>query len=395
MTFDPLKLVKSNVWLLKLSAPKTRFLPKLIFEGAALTGEHVVSNSVFFDVHAISTPTSTKLRLKGTAYHLRVDYVPYPKTSRDCLLVYRTIGMQAHGHLKAPTKWGNIVVAGPNKIKHYNWIHGSLSVKAPNKRQPSKNWIAACDRMTDRILELISFAEGRLIRWSVRSLYKRDNVVAHEFFGPQRTTEPHEPVFYFLNLQPVLDLAVSRYTQFVRRNLGFGVALEWFLQRPSYIEMSLLTSMTALEHLVSIFKHNYGGAKNIDKHVFKAAVAPSRKALKAITPASANEKEAIDLVLGKVMQSNDAPLLNNMIRMFKYYEAPTAGLDARLAIAIKARNNVVHRGLHSSKPHRKIYSHVEVLRELFTRTFLSVLNYTGQYRTWLDKSDEVAFPPGP
>jgi hypothetical protein len=392
---NPIKLVKANSWILKLAAPKTRFLPKLIFEGGAGTGEHVVSNSVFLDIGTSSTPTSATLRLKGKAYHPSRGLRGTPEEASS---THIDLPHRRHARLREPDNSYDA-----REINTYRTLQDrrlqstpgptSSGSAAPRGSHSLKKWITSCDRLADRVLEVISFAEGRLIKWSVRSLYKQGNLIAHEFFGPQRTTDPHSPVFYFLNLQPVLDLAVSRYTQFIRRNLGFGVALEWCLQRPSYSEVQLLTAMTAIEHLISVFKRKHGAAKNMAAKRFSSVIKPARKRLGVIKTSTPEARVRINLVRTKLSQANEAPLQVNLEKMLRFYKVPVAGLETRLAAAIKARNRVVHSGLHSSKPRREIHSHVAVLRELFTRIFLSVLRYNGRYQTWLDDPDQETFPP--
>src|SRR5262245_19025603 len=77
------------------------------------------------------------------------------------------------------------------------------------------------------VLDVLSLAQGRLIRWSIRQVFAGDAFVSGVCRGRKDTTPPFEPLFSHLHLQPVLDLAITKYTAALRDRTGLDVAIEW------------------------------------------------------------------------------------------------------------------------------------------------------------------------
>jgi len=295
----------------------------------------------------------------------------------------------------ATTHLGRITLAGPSQISNFQHLNGSVDLALDSKGpQRLATWITRSDKLIDRVLDIISLAEGRMIRWSVRTLRGDGLLLQHEFFGQKPTTDPYDGLFSSLNLQPVLDLAVRRYTHRLKHKTGLGVAFEWFLQRPQYIELELLTAFTALEHLLKIFLEKNRGATNIPDKAFSELKKPLRKVLdRAVGGRNTIDREGMIRVRQKVLSANQGSLRQNVDAMLNFHGVPVTGLEERLKNAIDARNKIIHRGLYRGRGRADIYDHVAVIREVLKRFFLTMLRYKGNYHSMLNGPDNVFFPP--
>ena len=247
-----------------------------------------------------------------------------------------------------------------------------------------------------RVLDMLSFAEGELIRWSVRQIETKEAIVVIDCEGPKGSGPAWDGAFHYLNLQPVLDLAVNRYTEELRDQTGLAVALEWFVHHPRYSELQLIAAMTALEHLVSVFEQKNGSPKILKPELFA-------KLLETVRPAwrkTLEEEFKLPHDLTARMDAKLDPLNEGNFRdklkaMLDAYTVPLADLEIqRINDAVAARNRVIHVGLYRNKEDEaNLQQHVAVLRELLKRICLTLLQYEGQYFSLLNGPQWMHFPP--
>ena len=212
-------------------------------------------------------------------------------------------------------------------------------------------------------------------------------------------------VFHFLNLQPVLDLALTKYTDELCQQTGLSVALEWFVHHPHYSELQLVSSMTALEHLVAVFTQHHPPPLIVPKEYFDRLLVQMKVPWQnEMNDAGDDKMLAAALTRGreKLNNLNEGSFRDKLQAMLQHYAVPLSGLKwPMINKAVQARNLVVHRGLYRSTPTSSqsdsphILRHVTVLRELIKRIFLSLLEFEGQYFSLLNGPNWIHFPPPP
>lgn len=253
------------------------------------------------------------------------------------------------------------------------------------------------DRNVRLILDVLSLAEGRFMDWSIRRIIIGDKICSARLCGPRGTTEPQFPVFSYLNLGPILKIALEKYTRQLCHETGIDLAIEWFLMHPRYSELRFITGMTALEHMIHVFSERNPLGSLLPKATFKQSVRPHvESALRiamAALPNGGNLTQEVEIMLNKLGDLNRWPLQENLKKMLQCYDVPFRDLAGEIPKLIKLRNDIVHIGHQPTLPGSSglNYSNA-VLRELLTRIFLTLLGYEGQYQSFLSGPAWVSFP---
>jgi hypothetical protein len=340
ITFAPVKLTKKTAWMLNILGGNELFGEWARINGSTLDGVIVSSEHVYIGSRGESDRTrGTFLALAGEAIRLTISRQALPVTNAGLRLVYGTVGMEGISAQRIDTSVGRVSVAGATTVKNYDTLVGWLEVTAPARATKLERWVDRSDLMAERVLDMVSLAEGRLIRWSVRHIARGKQILVSEFHGPQRTGPPQDGAGHFLNLQPFVDLAVHRYTWRLRRRTGFQVALQWFLSHPAYSEQQLLTAMTALEHLVATYVAQRRAPKIISQRTFKALKLVLTNALDnfANEPRRRSNRvlqQRLQRIRAKVASLNDAPFRDKLLAMLATYRVPLLGIDALIPAAI-------------------------------------------------------------
>jgi len=395
--FRPIRLTNDTAWLLQMTRATGRFVTWAKISGADSEGRRVTSEHVFIG----STGwRGTFVRIEAESSLTRVEWLPVPKTSRGLRVRYVTSGMKGFGVQTARTRSGELHLAGSAEIADYSRLAGRIDITSPPTRRDLRRWMASCDDVVDRVLRWISLAEGRAIGWSIRHLIRGDNrIIVTEIYRPTRSSDPHDGVGHFLDLQPWIDMAVKRGASTVEKNAGLDVAIHWFLFHPTYLEFQLLAATTALEHLVSRFEKAHGGAKVGNPRTFRALRNALEPFFQRTTRNGRATSRSRELLLTKmktaISRSNDAPYVQRLLRMLKGYEVSIDGLESHIRAAISSRNLVVHSGRfrEGDDAHGTLHLHVQVLRELLKRVFLTLIGYTGYYESMLNGPHRMPFPP--
>jgi hypothetical protein len=91
---------------------------------------------------------------------------------------------------------------------------------------------------------------------------------------------------------------------------------------------------------------------------------------------------------------NQRSLQTNLRTLLTRCAVPVLGIEKEIPSLIKLRNEIVHRGhkAESGLPQPLSY-YTAVLRELLTRIFLSLLQYKGEYQSYLNGPEWKKFPP--
>ena len=81
--------------------------------------------------------------------------------------------------------------------------------------------------------------------------------------------------------------------------------------------------------------------------------------------------------------------------MLESYGVPRSGIEGDIEVLVQVRNKIVHRGRYqpSDPDSNRLSDLVGVARELLRRTFLALLKFEGEYRTWVNGPGSAHFPP--
>jgi hypothetical protein len=386
-----------------LSNERRRFATWASIDGVASDGRKIASSYVVITNVRWRTgsPRASRIFLEAEASRLTIEWLPTPRSRVGLRATYVTVGMRGFGTTYLKTRAGAVQVAGPSHIVDFDAVNGQLDIVSTAKSGDTARWLERCDDTAQRILSMLSFAEGKQIGWSIRHLVRAtdDRIIMTELYGPKPTGKPYDGVGHVLDLQRWVDLS-SRYTKARLARTGIDVALYWFLLHPASVELQLLAAITALEHLAARYASTHRkSSRSMDPRPFariRDRVDPMF--VRAIHSAeSAGRKDVasrIAFVRSNVRGANRASLKDRLAAMCRAYGVPLVGLDRHISHAIAARNKVVHSGVYREPEGRRgLFRHVSVLRELLKRVFLAVLGYVGPYYSMLNRWEAVAFPP--
>ncbi len=293
------------------------------------------------------------------------------------------------------------MVTGAANLTNYDELSGGVAIDSPfSGTSPTPQQLEMIDAEVRRLLDVLSLAEGRFMRWSIRQVWLGGQLHSALCRGPMPSSEPRFPLFSLLNFSPTVSLAVDRYTEELCENSGIDVAIEWFLMHPRYTEAEFLTGMTALEHLIYVFVKRNPQGGILPRSIFKNLVRPRLKAALdevfqfLLQNAVPNAGEAQEVMTQKLGELNRRTLQTNLQALLIHYAVPVLDIEGEVRSLIELRNQIVHRGhrAESNLPQPLSY-YAAVLRELLTRIFLSLLQYRGEYQSYLEGPEWKQFPP--
>lgn len=392
----PVPLSAGTKWLLPMMVSDTEVMTRVNFHAEVLEKGVLTSDSAYIMSNRVGSEIgkSSTVSVGGDLTHAKLTYSPFPAESTGLSVVYFAIGMTGYNPVSVESPIGKVTQVGVAKIDNYNSLNGTIVIEGPLTPVATERWLADCNRLASRILDMFSFAQGRLIRWSVRQVQEGDHVLESEFNGPNSSGVPISPVFPH-EYGMVLNLAVNRYTQELCDHISLPTAVEWYVHHPHYAELQLTSVVTALEHLISKDKYGKRGPRLVSDERFSPIRAEFERILDAIKPDSDEEAEQIKVMKKKVSELNTSTLLDKITRYLSHHAVPMSGLTTEEVLAaVKARNDIVHRGQYDFKKSEiRLYRHVSFLRELVTRVFLTLLKYEGNYYSYLGGLHTAVFPP--
>jgi hypothetical protein len=314
---------------------------------------------------------------------------------------YFVPGLRCFGLASAEASFGRVSVAGSTNLTNYSELSGVVAVDVScSETSPAAQQLEAIDAGVRRLLQVLSLADGRFMQWSIRRLLSGGQLRSALFHGPMPSLEPRFPLFSYLNLDPIVSLAVERCTEELCENSGIDVAIEWFLMHPPYTEAELLTGMTALEHLIHVFVNRNPQGGIFSSNTFKRVVRPRLKAaldeVFQTLPQDtvSHPEEAQEVMSQRLGGLNQRTLQTNLQTLLTHYVVPVLEIKEEIPSLIKLRNEIVHRGhgAENTLP-RSLSYYTAVLRELLSRVFLSLLQYKGEYQSYLKGPQWKQFPP--
>lgn len=406
----PLQWQQEMSWLVDLMHESDFSPHRLSLTGQTPEGNHVTSTSVYL---LQATPQQNGkeviLPIKLSCYELLFSISDFEQGVTDTssgLIKYDLPGFQCFGCVSTIAAVGKIKAVGSANIDDYDRISGAVTVETIKVGRLNE-WEKRVDERVEMILDIFSLAGGRYIEWSRRSLFCGDKWIKTLFKSLANRGKPSQPVFHYLNMQPIFELAVHKYNNKTKENTGFGIALEQFLIPSLYVESQFTTCFMALEHLVNshaIF-HKQGEilpAKKFDKFVkpeIKAGLNCALDSMKACLEFNEMEikscEEAIESMKEKIIELNRYSFAKKMSKFIDDINVPIENLSMEeIKKLIPTRNSIIHSGaiLPKSPYFGERQQRLALLRELLTRIFLTLLGYEGEYSSYCHGHQYIHFP---
>lgn len=257
--------------------------------------------------------------------------------------------------------------------------------------------LTATDRSVERLLQILSFANGRTIAHVARKSFL--GVAGIELFlrGRATITRARWPALPYLALHSAVNAVLANYTDEVRKASGIDVAISWSLSGGQYAEAEYLGLMTAIEHLLHVSGPSQASLGIIDRDIFKRSIAPTMRALLSELLAGTgylSGDHRHSLLVNRIATLNDASSFK--IRLLEYLRKqciPSEDLLPHISRMIRVRNAIIHEGLAINESGRAAVNEIiPVARELVTRIVLRTIAYSGPYESYLQGNQLLEFP---
>jgi len=292
---------------------------------------------------------------------------------------------------------------------------GKLSTEAPARAEESiegfgavivqksgdlglgiEDWLEACDDLVERVLRILSLAQGRWLQWTAREVRTGDRFISRRIRPREVRQVALAHLFHHLNLRPVLEQAVRSYTRDLVQATGLDVALSWMLTPAAYVEGTFLNQMIALEQLVSCFEHKVRGV--IPKAIFKSVVRPKLdRAIEDLVESEQLARERGDILAARMKDLNSPVFYDKVRQLIDYYRVPVEDLESELRfVVVDCRNDLVHRGLlhRIGDDRHRIHRSSDIAEELLKRIVMAMWGYRGQYISALYNLETYVFKDG-
>jgi hypothetical protein len=397
--FGSQPLTNDNIWIEMAYSPKKPTVEVLALEGTTSEGYLIKSDSVFLKKCNLSSDQNgSAITVEATASQIDIRVLnEATKTIDEARVDFLVAGLRCFEQIKIENDLGEIYIAGSSKVEDFTKICGLVSLRKHISDNDSfDNWLESVKEQAERIQNLLSFATGRFLKTSILRVYRGgtlSNLTLYRRFSDAR---PYKPPFSYLHLRPIIELGVNRYTTELISKTGMDVALEWHLMPHTYNEDRYLGQMTALEHLVHVFREQRPSNRVLPKAKFRNIVRPAlQKKLDELVPKLCDDPKEIEHVTNimaelkaKIGNLNMQTLQSSLQSMLMEYRVPLDGLVEFIPDLIEARNKIVHKGLHErSTDQKSLSTYLSAAEELLTRVFLSLLDYEGDYQTYFGTVD--------
>jgi hypothetical protein len=409
---NPISLGDSFFWLLDLFISQGLHLPRFLLTGETPDGILLRSDRIYLtgfnhDFGKADETSSVRLWCDEFLASCPEPYTIKGETTKG-LIRYDLPGFLCFGTVRGVSEVGEVRAAGATGIEDYDIISGALTITNEVLSQNIiTDWINNAREQADLVLDIFSLAGDRYLEWVRKSLYVGDQWIETNFRRLTRRGKSNQPIFQYLNMQPVLDLAISNYTEEIKQNTGFGSALEQFLMPSVYIESQFLTSFMALEQFVNNYsittrQHTIIGKSDFEQYVIPEiheGLRRAKDALKNHPKQNAAQKglsKAFKAMKGKVGELNRYPFITSMWRFFSETGVPLHDLPRdEVEKMVMTRHALIHSGSSTRETSGtpETYRDLPLLREILTRTFLTLLKYEGQYSSYLQGHQHKTFPP--
>ncbi|WP_432799003.1 hypothetical protein [Poriferisphaera sp. WC338] len=390
-------LSNKNFEILKVHHGSSRIVQPLKLEGHNQEGLVFQSNAIHLtNAGTTSTPNKATLKLTAKAQQLTVYTADDTDDSAGSYQAeYLVVGLQwFHGTIFSIAE-EKIEISGTVNPEDFSKITGSIIIRSSSNERTFSEWLNVADSTVDRILDVVSFADGHFMRPSTRRAFKDKTLAQIDFTGKGRGSKPYMPPLHPLNYNESLPPLIQAYTQECIDKTGINVAIEWHLMPHLYNEARFISQMTAIEHLIHIFSKQSSDSTYINKNIFRNDIAPKitdtlKQELTKIPLNDEKRENAVQEMGQNLKGINRRSLRSNLDRMMLAYDVPLDDLEDIIGSLIEMRNGIVHRGLSDSK-NGKLSKRVAEAEELLRRIILAILGFNGRYTCWLNKIEDKEF----
>lgn len=402
----PRPLEATNLWLMRAGEPSGRHIQPLSFDGLAEGGRHVSSEHLYVTRWGSETSAeATTVNIDGAPSHLLITPDPRnaePTTAMGAAVKYFVPSIVGFRQQTVNVSSGKLTLRAQTRLDAECEISGTLLIEAAKgESRPFSEWLETCDRDCRRVLEILSFVEGRFFRECARDILCDNSWIRTDVWEAPAPGSEAEPVWYSLNLDPFIQLAVLGYTDELRESRGLDVAIEWFFAHSRYVEVKLATAQATLEYLVTCFEGARGlPGSALPKDVFMDSVRPRMESAisAALESLAGVVNEPVLRMSGEFFRAklgvlNALTIREKLFRMLDADGVPYEGLADAIKKAISARSGILHGSRGKSRVAGENVRHVAVLRELVKRIILTLLGYRGRYISYLNGVEGVEFPP--
>lgn len=279
------------------------------------------------------------------------------------------------------TSDGCFSVMGETDIGDHNELGGFVMVELPVGRTAV---LEEYDARVETLLDYLSLANGRLLRWSVRKYFVPGGQVSIRFRGRQAKAGKGLPLFPYLHLRPAIEAALTNITVEEHRRLGLHVAIGWTLLNSQFTEANFQGMMTALEHLVHVGLPSEDRGTVFPRAEFKSIQDELRRSVEAALEACgyARDDSRVAEFAGRIGGLNNRSLRSRVKAYLDAHRVPAKELESEIPAIFHLRNQVVHRGLADDYEDEAFYDQVDAARELLSRIFMTHLRYKGPYESY-------------
>jgi hypothetical protein len=376
-------------------------LPYLKLDCVAPDGTRLISD------HTYITELGLPYNAEGSWVHLRgeaarLDAVIFPCDSASKVtLRYHTLGMRGFSTINKEYGDLNLTVEAPHDIKDFDSMSGAVWMQGMNI-DALNAWVEERDRNAETLLRVISFGQGRIVRWTVRELWVNDVLSSILFVGPNASPAGLEPPFSH-HLEPVIELAAARFDTGLEQPQNLTVAMEWLAISSTYSEVKFLNAIAGFESLLAGNKED---GDLLPSEVFKSVIrVPIETLLSESSMANSlrerdqnlSVKEANDIlaaITAKLGDFNRRPLRDRLNAFIKRYDVPLADLPLSVHELLQTRNKIVH-GSDNPHPEYSITEQAVMMREVLRRTILAMLRFEGQFFSYIRGPEWLTFRAPP
>ena len=290
------------------------------------------------------------------------------------------------------TKVGSLSYSATWKVQEASEKFGQITIE---RGMPADLpvWLAECDDLVHRVLEIFSLAQGRWLEPIARNLYVDGKRVAQRLRPRDLREQRIAHLLHHLDPESILRLAIESYTPNLASDTGLRVALFWMLADASYTEHRMLHFAIALEALVSSFEAKSSGV--VEKATFRSTVKPALSAaLETLVAEGGIDRPSANILKDRIASINSPTFFEKVQQLIAYYGVPVDDLNDDLRkVIVDCRNDLVHRGLLAQYEKGKAELHrlSDVTEELLKRMMLAILRYEGQYISALYNLDAFFF----
>lgn len=245
----------------------------------------------------------------------------------------------------------------------------------------------------EKILFLSCLAQGVYVDWASFELFEQIGEGYERVYSERRTIRStylsSHHLIYTPTLTQFFNIAHPKY-DVLKRDLGFNYAISWYLDAisiPGAIESKYIRIFTVLELFVSRFASLNGTEYILGEDVYTEFSEQLKPEMKRILEGLEIGSGDRGHFYGKLIGLNRHSLRTNLTSFLQHHNIGYSDIIEDLGTLIYIRNNIIHRGL-SDTEFGDLVEVYNKLVALIQRIFLTILDYEGNYYSWITNNSE-------